>query len=223
MKFNEILAICDRNFHIIGSSLSQVLEDILLVKRLHTIQQFFTMCRGTATAFRGESNTVFDNIGFSGVYSDEQLNKPIRQFTADYVSRQLIGVTSQSLGIALCFLLQRIGLNVSTEIEQRDVGAESKVSLEELCRKAVDMGLKRGYFNGSVLAQASALTGGLESAWRRKQSAKNAQQGVDVARASVQRLQLQLTAHYWLHEDYLLLGGNMNIINPLSRFRLLNR
>lgn len=91
-----------------------------------------------------------------------------------------------------------------------------QVSLEELCRKLVDVGLKRGHFAGSVLAQASAHTGTLESTWRRRHSAKAAQQAVEVARASVQRLQLQLTAHYWLHEDYLLVGSNMNLINPLS-------
>lgn len=103
-----------------------MLEDIFLVKRLLTIQKFFAMCRNTAYAFRGEAASVYEG-GLAGVYSDEQLNKPIRLFTADYVSRQLIGVTSQSLGIALCFLLQRMGLSVGNEIEQRDIGAESKV------------------------------------------------------------------------------------------------
>jgi PI-3-kinase-related kinase SMG-1 len=84
------------------------------------------MCRDIAFDFRGETTSIYEG-GFSGLYTDEQLNKPIRLFTADYVSRQLIGVTSQSLGIALCFLLQRMGLGVTTEIEQRDIGAESKV------------------------------------------------------------------------------------------------
>ncbi|XP_012271718.1 serine/threonine-protein kinase SMG1 isoform X2 [Orussus abietinus] len=186
----------------------RVLEDIFLVKRLHTIREFFAMCRDIATAFRG---------GLASVYDDERLNKPVRVFTADYVSRQLLGVTSQTLAIALCFLLQRMGLGVSTEIEQRDIGAESKVSIEELCRKIVDICLKRGLFSGSVLAQASALSSTLESAWRRKQSARMTQQGVEVARASVQRLQLQLTAHNWLHEDSLLLRSSLNPLNPLNR------
>jgi hypothetical protein len=93
-----------------------------------------------------------------------------------------------------------------------------KVSLEELCRKLVDVGLKRGYFNSSVLSQASALSAALENTWRRKQSAKAAQQAVEIARATVQRLQLQLTAHYWLQEDYLIIGSNINLINPLSEY-----
>lgn len=170
------------------------------------------MCRDIATAFRGE---------IANVYDDERLNKPVKVFTADYVSRQLLGVTTQTLAIALCFLLQRMGLNVTTEIEQRDIGAESKVSIEELCRKMVDLCLKQGSFTGSVLAQASALSSTLESAWRRKQSARLAQQGVELARASVQRLQLQLTAHNWLHEDNFLLRSNMmSPMNPLSEYYL---
>ena len=208
-KIDQIREAKEMSAPIFNKTACQVLEDIFLVKRLHTIQEFFMMCRDIATAFKG---------GLANIYDDERLNKPIRIFTADYVSRQLLGVTSQTLAIALCFLLQRMGLSVTTEIEQRDIGAESKVSIEELCRKVVDLCLKRGFFSGSVLAQASALSSTLESAWRRKQSAKFAQQCVEVARASMQRLQLQLTAHHWLHEDSLLIRSNVNLMNPLSKF-----
>lgn len=207
-KIDQIREAKEMSAPIFNKTACQVLEDIFLVKRLHTIQEFFMMCRDIATAFKG---------GLANIYDDERLNKPIRIFTADYVSRQLLGVTSQTLAIALCFLLQRMGLSVTTEIEQRDIGAESKVSIEELCRKVVDLCLKRGFFSGSVLAQASALSSTLESAWRRKQSAKFAQQCVEVARASMQRLQLQLTAHHWLHEDSLLIRSNVNLMNPLNR------
>ncbi|XP_011150895.1 serine/threonine-protein kinase SMG1 [Harpegnathos saltator] len=207
-KIDQIREAKEMSAPIFNKAARQVLEDIFLIKRLHTIQEFFMMCRDIATAFKG---------GLTNVYDDEQLNKPVRVFTADYVSRQLLGVTSQTLAIALCFLLQRMGLNVTTEIEQRDIGAESKVSIEELCRKIVDLCLKRGLFSGSVLAQAGALSSTLESAFKRKQGARLAQQSVEVTRASVQRLQLQLTAHHWLHEDILMLRSNMNPLNPLNR------
>lgn len=208
-KIDQIREAKEMSAPIFNKTACQVLEDIFLVKRLHTIQEFFMMCRDIATAFKG---------GLANVFDDERLNKPIRIFTADYVLRQLLGVTSQTLAIALCLLLQRMGLSVTTEIEQRDVGAESKVSLEELCRKVVDLCLKRNLFSGSVLAQASALSSTLESAWRRKQSARFAQQCVEVARTSMQRLQLQLTAHHWLHEDSLLMRSNVSLMNPLSKY-----
>ena len=127
-KIDQIREAKEMSAPIFNKTACQVLEDIFLVKRLHTIQEFFMMCRDIATAFKG---------GLANIYDDERLNKPIRIFTADYVSRQLLGVTSQTLAIALCFLLQRMGLSVTTEIEQRDIGAESKVSIEELCRNNI--------------------------------------------------------------------------------------
>lgn len=213
-KIDQIRDAKEMSAPIFNKAARQVLEDIFLIKRLHTIQEFFMMCRDIATAFKG---------GLANVYDDERLNKPVRVFTADYVSRQLLGVTSRTLAIALCFLLQRMGLNVTTEIEQRDIGAESRVSLEELCRKMVDLCLKKGLFSGSVLTQAGALSSTLESAWRRKQAARLAQQSAEVARVSLQRLQLQQTAYHWLHEDILMMRPNMNPMNPMNPMHPMNR
>ncbi|XP_047110312.1 serine/threonine-protein kinase SMG1 [Schistocerca piceifrons] len=168
-----------------------VLEDVFLVKRLQTMQEFFSLC-GQTTANGG-----------SMPHDDDHLSKPVRRFTADYVGRQLLGVASQTLAITLCLLLQRIGLNVSGEVEQRDIGAESKVSLEELCRKAVEAALKRGLVGGNTLAQASSLTSSLEAAWRRREVARHLQRDIEARRSTLRRLQLQATAHAWLHEDAL--------------------
>ncbi|KAG5339618.1 SMG1 kinase, partial [Acromyrmex charruanus] len=213
-KIDQIREAKEMSVPIFNKAIRQVLEDIFLIKRLHTIQEFFMMCRDIATAFKG---------GLANVYDDERLNKPVRLFTADYVSRQLLGVTTQTLAIALCFLLQRMGLNVTTEIEQRDIGAESKVSLEELCRKMVDLCLKRGLFSGSVFTQGSALNSTLESTWRRKQVARLAQQSAKVARISLQRLQLQQTAYHWLYEDVLMMRPNINPMNPMNPMHPMNR
>lgn len=116
-----------------------------------------------------------DRNRFAGVYRDEQLNKPIRLFTADYVSRQLIGVTSQRLGNVLCFVLERIDLRVGDDTEHHVIGAESKVC------ELVDVGLKPGHFSGSVRILANAHLAQMGSA--------------KVAWASVQKLQLHLKAH----------------------------
>ncbi|XP_063243710.1 serine/threonine-protein kinase SMG1 isoform X2 [Bacillus rossius redtenbacheri] len=176
-----------------------VLDDIFLLKRLQTMQEFFMLCSQAAR-------------GIIVAYDNDHLSKPIRRFTADYVSRQMLGVTSQTLGLALCLLLQRIGLNVTVEVELRDVGAESKVGLEELCCKAVSGCLKRGLVTETLLAQASGLTSALEASWRHRQVARHLQQQLEVCRSTVQRLQLQFTAHHWLHEDCLSLP-----LAPLSR------
>jgi hypothetical protein len=93
------------------------------------------------------------------------------------------------------------------EVEQRDIGAENKVPLEELCRKSVDLCIKSNQFSGGTLAQASGLTSTLEATWRRREVARHLQQQVEARRSTLQRLQLQLTAHNWLHEDTLMMQG----------------
>ena len=41
---------------------------------------------------------------------------------------QVIGLPSQNLGYLLCLKLVSMGVNVSAQIELRDIGAESKVN-----------------------------------------------------------------------------------------------
>lgn len=105
------------------------------------------------------------------------------------------------------------------EVEQRDIGAENKVSLEELCRKAVDLCMKSNQFSGGTLAQASGLTSNLEVTSRRREVARHLQQQVEAQRSTLQRLQLQLTAHHWLHEDTLMLqGAPITAMAPISEY-----
>lgn len=105
------------------------------------------------------------------------------------------------------------------EVEQRDIGAENKVPLEELCRKAVDLSMKSCQFSGGTLAQASGLTSTLEVTWRHREVARHLQQQVEAQRSTLQRLQLQLTAHHWLHEDTLMLqGAPITAMAPISEY-----
>ena len=80
---------------------------------------------------------------------------------------QVIGFPSQILGFILCMIIKSLGLNVTAEIELKDVGAESKVPLEDLCKKAIDSCLRNGLFQQIDLTQASTLTSSQDSIWRR--------------------------------------------------------
>lgn len=190
-----------------------VLDDIFLLKRVQTMCEFFSLCGQMCRSFKG--------VGLAAVYDDERLSKPIRRFTADYVSRQLLGVTSQIIALSLCLLLQRIGINVTNEIEQRDIGAENKVPLEDLCRKAIDSHIKRGVFTGNILAQATGLCSNLETAWRKREVARYIQQNIETQRSTIQRLQMQLTAHHWFHEDIILLQPGLAAMSQLMRSNFL--
>lgn len=41
------------------------------------------------------------------------------------------------------------------EVEQREVGADSRVSLEELCRAAVDLSIRQGSATSTTLSQVT--------------------------------------------------------------------
>lgn len=65
------------------------------------------------------------------------------------------------------------------------MGAESKVPLDDICRKAVDKGLRKSLYTTSDLSQASALCGALEQAWKRKEAHKVLQSNVNAFRNEV--------------------------------------
>jgi len=89
-----------------------------------------------------------------------------------YFALQVIGFPSQILGYMLCVFVDALGVDVTAEIETKDVGAESKVPLEDLRKKAVDVCLRNGQFQHMHFTQASSLSSSLDSAWRRHDLAR---------------------------------------------------
>ena len=79
----------------------------------------------------------------------------------------MIGLPSQSLGYILCLYVNSLHVDVTAEIELRDIGAECKVSLDDLCKKAIDGNLKNGTFPHVLFTQASTLIGATDVAWRK--------------------------------------------------------
>nr|XP_018895690.1 PREDICTED: serine/threonine-protein kinase SMG1-like [Bemisia tabaci] len=191
----------------------EVLNDMFLLKRLQTMQDFFSLCTIMGAGFIGGAGAP------TSFYSDDILCKPVRRFIADFLERNLLGVFSHTLAVTICLLLQRSGLNVTSEVEQRDIGAQNKVPLEELCHKNVEQSLRQGSLNSSALAQASSLVSHCENAWRRLEIAQRLTQDIEVSNNTVHRLQLQFTAHYWLHEDLLTIHSLPG--PPLSRAHLM--
>lgn len=83
-----------------------------------------------------------------------------------------MGLPSQTLGHILCVLISSLHVDVTAEIELHDVGAESKVSIEALCKKVVDTNLKNGAFEHRHLTHASTLLGAVDVAWRKSDLAR---------------------------------------------------
>ena len=54
---------------------------------------------------------------------------------------KMIGLPSQALGHVLCHYITALGVDVTAEVELRDIGADRKVSLEELSKKVAESNL----------------------------------------------------------------------------------
>ena len=67
----------------------------------------------------------------AAVVSEEQMSRPIKAFTAEFVRQMLMGLPTQALGLALCSALSGLGLDLISQVEAKDFGAEGKVSHRE--------------------------------------------------------------------------------------------
>uniref|UniRef100_A0A8D9A0V0 non-specific serine/threonine protein kinase n=1 Tax=Cacopsylla melanoneura TaxID=428564 RepID=A0A8D9A0V0_9HEMI len=190
-----------------------LLTDIFFLKRLHCMHSFLTLCLNFARGYRGGANAP------TTVYSDAQFHRPVRAYIADCVARTLAGSFSHCTAVTIVSLLAQSGFNVQGEIEQRDIGAESKVPLESLCRAACDSLIRRHRMTASSLSQASTLLSHYETAWRHTQHMQRFRASLEVATGSEQRLSVQYTAHHFLHEDTLsasIAGGHVKP-SPINR------
>ncbi|XP_056647970.1 serine/threonine-protein kinase SMG1 isoform X1 [Diorhabda sublineata] len=181
--------------HIFNPKVRTILEDIFFLKRLKAIVEFFALVQEMCQSLKG--------IGSGIVFNDEQLTKPVKQFIAEFISRKLLGILPEFITYAVCYLLQNLGLDVTHEIEQKDIGAESKVPLDELYTKAWNILLKDGTFSQNILSQASSLETNLKLAWEKIQEPKKIEQKLTVLQSSTIRLQSQLAVHNMMFDEVL--------------------
>ncbi|KAG6464352.1 hypothetical protein O3G_MSEX014455 [Manduca sexta] len=161
-----------------------VLEDIFLVRRVQTVAEVFAMCAQMACAFKG--------AGPAALFDDAALCKPVRRFTAEYVSRCVLGVHSKALASVLCLLLRRARLDLHAEVEQKEIGASWSVSLESLCEKVCGSGvLGNNQDTSGALARRSRE---LAAAVERLTAATNKAHGL--LTAAHQRT-LSTALHHW--------------------------
>ena len=72
----------------------------------------------------------------------------------------------------MCVLVEALGLSVQAEVSLKDVGAQAKVPLEDMCKKAVEINLRAGHFQHSHLTSATTLTSAQDLSWRKLDLAK---------------------------------------------------
>lgn len=174
--------------------------------------EIFTMCLQVACAYKGN--------GVCPVYDDELLARPLKKFISDYIWRLQLGVASHSMSLILCGLLQKLDLNIESEINFVDIGAMSSVSLEDLCRKGVDRSIKRGEFSSLALNHATTLCLNLDASWRKKELIGYLQNAARSQSESLQRSQLLFSSHLWMFEEVLTEQSGCMITAPINRAAL---
>ncbi|XP_045069168.1 serine/threonine-protein kinase SMG1 [Coregonus clupeaformis] len=205
-----------------------VLEEIFFLKRLQTIREFFRLCGSFAQTLSGTCPPAAEDpppsngpvalgvpagVGLPGkfrgssgaavVVSEEQMTRPIKAFTAEFVRQMLMGLPTQTLGLALCSTLSALGLDLTAQVEAKDFGADGKVSLDELCKQTVVQGLGAGRLSQLLLNRGTVLASSYDTAWKKLDLLRRLEASLDAAKVSLQRTQLHITMFQWQHEDVL--------------------
>ncbi|XP_076000329.1 serine/threonine-protein kinase SMG1 isoform X2 [Genypterus blacodes] len=199
----------------------QLMDEVFFLKRLQTIMDFFRLCASFAQTLSGScppaevllpsngpvglGKPVYQGSSSPGssVVSEEQMTRPIKAFTAEFVHHMLIGLPSQALGLYLCSTLSALSLDVVAIVEAKDFEAEDKVTLDELCKKAVEQSLASGRVSQLLLNRATVLASSYDTAWKKLDLLRRLDSSLEAAKASLQRSQLHMAMFQWQHEDIL--------------------
>uniref|UniRef100_A0A2K6FWB0 Serine/threonine-protein kinase SMG1 n=1 Tax=Propithecus coquereli TaxID=379532 RepID=A0A2K6FWB0_PROCO len=212
----------------------QVLEEIFFLKRLQTIKEFFRLC-GTFSKTLSGSSSLEDQNSVNGpvqivnvktlfrnsCFSEDQMAKPIKAFTADFVRQLLIGLPNQALGLTLCSFISALGVDIIAQVEAKDFGAESKVSVDDLCKKAVEHNIQVGKFSQLVMNRATVLASSYDTAWKKHDLVRRLETSISSCKTSLQRVQLHIAMFQWQHEDLLINRPQAMSVTPPPRSAIL--
>ncbi|XP_069036868.1 serine/threonine-protein kinase SMG1 isoform X1 [Lepisosteus oculatus] len=216
----------------------QVLEEIFFLKRLQTIRDFFRLCGSFAQTLSGTcpppsedpgpSNGPVPLAGVKSMYrgtvvvNEDQMARPIKAFTADFVRQMLMGLPTQVLGLALCSALSALGMDLIAQVEAKDFGAEGKVSLDDMCKKAVEQGVQAGRLSQLLLNRATVLASSFDTAWKKLDLVRRVETSIEACKVSLQRTQLHIAMFQWQHEDVLGTRNQPMSVSPPPRSVILS-
>ncbi|KAK6476140.1 serine/threonine-protein kinase SMG1-like isoform X1 [Huso huso] len=215
----------------------QVLEEIFFLKRLQTIREFFRLCGSFAQTLSGACPSPTDEPGApngpvllvqvkplyrnTAVVNEDQMVRPIKSFTADFVRQLLMGLPTQALGLALCSALSALGMDLIAQVEAKDFGAEGKVSLDDLCKKAVEQGVQAGRLSQLLLNRATVLASSYDAAWKKLDLVRRLETNIEACKVILQRAQLHIAMFQWQHEDILGTRNQAMTVSPPPRSAIL--
>lgn len=165
------------------------------MKRVQAMIEFFTLLMQLGCSYKG--------TGLCPVYDNDQLCRPLKKYLTEFVWRQMFGLQSYCVSFMLCDLLQAINVNVDMEVNMADIGAQSSISMEDLCSKSLDKFRKSEKIPHVLVNQVTQLYWNLDFAWRKLCLIQNLQNQMFCQQNLLLRYRLISTAHYWMFEDIL--------------------
>ncbi|XP_065681003.1 serine/threonine-protein kinase SMG1 isoform X2 [Hydra vulgaris] len=196
----------------------------LFLKKLITIQTFFDACLHQSTATREINisihtlNSSPDDGSESGrmfrVFNEELLCLPVKQFIAECVQCFLVGLPSQAVNVLSICYASLLAPSLLKDIQE---GRKFVSSMEELCKKVVEVNLKSNSFPHQHLSQAGTLINAHDVAWRKHDLSRRLDASISAQKDVVQRAQQQLARYQWLNEEILFVNGrkrNQPLANP---------
>ncbi|GAB6021589.1 Serine/threonine-protein kinase smg1 [Chamberlinius hualienensis] len=194
-----------------------ILSNIFFVKRLQSILEVYKLLQQHCHLLNGDVE-----ITTAALLSEETIARPVKCLIAEFIGKMMLGLHTQGVGIALCHSLECCSLDVGAEIDMRDVGAESKVSVDDLCRKTMDIGLRRDLYQPTNYQMATSLLTDLERTWKRQTLINRFSQNMIIMNSVIQRGQLQMAQHQWLRENLLIQGPNQNAAAAPTRSQFIS-
>lgn len=155
--------------------------------------EFFAMCLQMAYAFKGSSTPSIPDT--------DQFMLPLKKYIADHVHRLLLGVAPYSIATIICNILEHSGTCIETEINLNDFGAQSKIILEEVCKKNKEKSIKSGKYTNSIMNQVVTVCTNLDVAVRKRGQFNHIKESINSHAVTIKYLQTILTAHSWFHEE----------------------
>lgn len=156
-------------------TICMTLDQIFLVKRIQTMIEFFSYCVQIAWSFKGSGVLVNFDMDF--------LSRPLKAYISESLRMCILGRGSYSLSVTVCCVLET----------KQELKVDSNCfSLDHLCfRSTTNPKFCEKFFIA------------LEEQFRKEEATKYYQKLTNRLGEHAKQLSYILSAHHWLHEDFI--------------------
>lgn len=200
--------------YVLDDNARVILSDIFMVKQLEAMVDICTFVLQFACAFKG--------TGMCPAYDDDHLCRPLRKAISDFVLRQMLGLQPFLVAIFLCHWLEECGIDIEREANSVDIGASNTLSMDEMCRKAIDLSSRHPLPTLS-LNRSSSLCLNMEYSCRKSNIIRNVHNRIEQQNEYLLRCQRLLAAHTWMHEEALSTQPSFGTITTINRTTIIKK